>query len=117
MTQTDGLEETNHNMKTTPAKMVEESTEDSPESDGSIDKGTKKPGVSLFAGVTTALGIMLGGGVIGIPYAMLTYGIFLCLGIFLLIFIISAFSLDLMFQSKLLTGKSSLSEIGYICLG
>lgn len=72
---------------------------------------------TLFGGVLTMLAIMIGSGVIGIPYAAYKLGLFLGVGVLYLAIIMALQSVDLLFESSRLTGCKSLSEIGFVCFG
>lgn len=72
---------------------------------------------TVFGGVLTILAIMIGSGVIGIPYAAYKLGLILGLGILYLSILLGLQSVDLLYESSRMTGCKSLSEIGFFCLG
>lgn len=76
-------------------------------SDNSNRKGT------LFGGVLTILAIMVGSGVIGIPYAAFKLGLIIGLIVLYSSVAICLQSVDLLYESSELTGCKSLSEIGF----
>ena len=79
--------------------------------DAKVKQGT------LFGSVLTILAIMIGTGVIGIPYAVYKLSISLGLAILITYIPLAMLSLDLIYESSRLTGWKSLSEIGFYCLG
>lgn len=76
------------------------------------NKATGKKG-TLFGGVLTILAIMIGSGVIGIPYAAYKLGLALGLAILYVSVFLCLVSADLLYESSRLTGCKSLSEIGF----
>lgn len=69
---------------------------------------------TLFGGVLTILAIMIGSGVIGIPYAAYKLGLILGLVVLYLSIVICMQSVDLLFESSKFTSCNSLSEIGFV---
>jgi len=68
---------------------------------------------TVFGGVLTILAIMIGSGVIGIPYAAFKLGLILGLGVLYLAIVLGLQSVDLLYESSRMTGLNSLSEIGF----
>lgn len=84
---------------------------------GNTVKGALTRKGTLFGGVLTILAIMIGSGVIGIPYAAYKLGLILGFAILYTSVGLAMISVDLLYESSRLTGCKSLSEIGFFCLG
>lgn len=79
------------------------------------DKTSRKG--TLFGGVLTILAIMIGSGVIGIPYAAYKLGLIVGFIVLYASIVICMQSVDLLYESSKFTSCKSLSEIGFVCLG
>lgn len=84
-----------------------------PNSMGDVAKSANAKRGTLFTGVLTILAIMIGTGVIGIPYATYKLSITVGIGLLLLYIALAMMSLDILYESSRLTGCKSLSEIGF----
>lgn len=73
--------------------------------------------VGVFGAMLTIVGTIIGGGIVGIPFATLKTGIWLVLGVHGLNFIWGLYSVHLLLEAKNITGLASFSELGYYCFG
>lgn len=73
--------------------------------------------VGVFGAMLTIVGTIIGGGIVGIPYATLQTGIWLVLVIHALNFIWGLYSVYLLLEAKNISGLASFSELGYYCFG
>ena len=69
--------------------------------------------VGIFGVMLTLIGTIVGGGVVGIPFATLKTGIWLGLAIHLFNFIGGIYSVHLLLETKNFTGLASFSEVGF----
>lgn len=65
----------------------------------------------------TIVGTIIGGGIVGIPFATLQTGIWLVLIVHFLNFVWGIYSVSLLLEAKDISGLSSFSELGYYCFG
>ena len=63
------------------------------------------------------MGIMVGAGVIGIPYAVFQFGIVLGLVQFAVLMVLCLISIDLLLEAARLTGSYGLTDLGLHCIG
>lgn len=73
--------------------------------------------VGVFGAMLTIVGTIIGGGIVGIPFATLKTGIWLVLVVHALNFIWGLYSVHLLLEAKNISGLSSFSELGYYCFG
>mmetsp|Transcript_4759 Transcript_4759/g.4488 ORF Transcript_4759/g.4488 Transcript_4759/m.4488 type:complete len:122 (+) Transcript_4759:37-402(+) len=69
--------------------------------------------VGVFSAMLTIVGTIIGGGIVGIPFATLQTGIWLVLVVHTLNFIWGIYSVHLLLEAKDISGLSSFSELGY----
>ena len=73
--------------------------------------------VGVFGVLLTIVGTIIGGGIVGIPYATLKTGIWLMLGLHFLNFVWGIYSVHLLLEAKNISGLASFSELGYYAFG
>lgn len=73
--------------------------------------------VGVFSAMLTIVGTIIGGGIVGIPFATLQTGIWLVLVVHFLNFVWGIYSVHLLLEAKEISGLSSFSELGYYCFG
>ena len=76
-----------------------------------------KEKVGVFTAMLTIVGTIIGGGIVGIPYATLQTGVFLVLVVHALNFIWGIYSIHLLLEAKNISGLASFSELGFYCFG
>ena len=86
-------------------------------SQNKAQSNSKVQGVSVFFCIITLIGTKLGAGIIGLPYAVYKIGYVTALWIQLAFLCITIFSIYLLLRVREITGKSTLSDIGYFCYG
>ena len=69
--------------------------------------------VGVFGVLLTIVGTIIGGAIVGIPYATLKTGIWIMLGLHLLNFVWGVYSVYLLLEAKNISGLASFSELGY----
>lgn len=78
---------------------------------------TSPQGVSVVFMMLTLVGTRLAGGIVGVPISTLTVGYVFALFFQVLLVPLGAFSVNLLLSVREMTGRSSLSDIGFYCLG
>jgi len=73
--------------------------------------------VGVFGAMLTIVGTIIGGGIVGIPYATLQTGIWLVLIVHFLNFLMGIYSVHLLIEAKNISGLASFSELGFYCFG
>ena len=73
--------------------------------------------LTLFQAVLALIACNIGGGIVGVPFAMFNYGIPLGTSLIILVAIISFLSVMLLLKSKELCKQESYYEIGYLVMG
>ena len=73
--------------------------------------------VGVFTAMLTIVGTIIGGGIVGIPFATLQTGVFLVLVVHALNFIWGIYSVHLLLEAKDISGLASFSELGFYCFG
>lgn len=73
--------------------------------------------VGVFGVMLTLVGTIIGGGIVGIPFATLQTGIWLVLVVHVLNFIWGVYSVHLLLEAKNISGLASFSELGFYCFG
>lgn len=73
--------------------------------------------VGVFGALLTVVGTIIGGGIVGIPFATLKTGIWIMLVLHFLNFVWGIYSVHLLLEAKNISGLSSFSELGYYCFG
>jgi amino acid permease len=73
--------------------------------------------VGVFGAMLTIVGTIIGGGIVGIPYATLQTGIWLVLAVHALNFVWGIYSVHLLLEAKNISGLASFSELGFYCFG
>lgn len=69
--------------------------------------------VGVFGAMLTIVGTIIGGGIVGIPFATLKTGIWLVLVVHALNFVWGIYSVHLLLEAKNISGLASFSELGY----
>ena len=69
--------------------------------------------VGVFTAMLTIVGTIIGGGIVGIPYASLQTGIWLVFAVHALNFVWGIYSVHLLLEAKNISGLASFSELGY----
>lgn len=73
--------------------------------------------VGVFGAMLTIVGTIIGGGIVGIPFATLQTGIWLVLAVHALNFVWGLYSVHLLLEAKNISGLASFSELGFYCFG
>jgi amino acid permease len=80
-------------------------------------EGIAEHKVGVFIGALTFIGTIIGGGVVGLPIAVLYTGLPLGIVLNLLNAIGAIYAVSLLIKAKNITGLASYSELGYACFG
>jgi amino acid permease len=73
--------------------------------------------IGVFGVMLTLVGTIVGGGIVGIPYATLQTGIWLVLVVHACNFVWGIYSIHLLLEAKNMSGLASFSELGFYAFG
>lgn len=73
--------------------------------------------VGVFTGALTLIGTIIGGGVVGLPYAVLKTGLIFGLILNVANAVGGIYAVKLLIRAKNITGLASYSELGFACFG